>query len=363
MINFSSYNFDKIKANKYKDRKGFLCLDLNENKKIIDEKIILSYFNDFDSSILYNYPYYEDIIDKLSFYVGIDRNNILITNGSSQAIDIAVRGLFNKEDTVLIVSPTFLLYKQILDFIGCNVVNSNYLYKDNNLVFPIEDILKNIKNKDIDGVILCNPNNPLGNLIPKDNIYEILKFTRDKNIPCIIDEAYFEFSKATYKDLIEDYDNLIIIRTFSKFLGIAGLRFGFLLAQKYIIDSFKKIRGRHDVNSFSVFIVDKMLNSNNLLLSAVEDFNYRKMYFKKRLTELGITVIDCHTNFLLIKSKNSNILSQKLLENKILVNDLSNYQDSNGILDNILRVSVPTIEDIDFFIGVLEKMDIDSLKL
>ncbi len=231
------------------NRRKTIKLDLNESYEMFDGTF-LKKLNKIDNFIVSCYPEYDKLIGLISGYAKQPNCNIVITNGADQAIELVLRLFFDKKSNIVIPSPVFFRYDNIFSILGAKARHVFYKEGKNGFVFPIDETLEELEQTD--GIVLCNPNNPLGSNIDDKDIIKILKRSKKLNIPCIIDEAYFEFYSKTSTPLIKRFNNLIIIRTFSKMFGLAGLRLGYVIANKDIIKQLIKIRGPWSVNHFAV---------------------------------------------------------------------------------------------------------------
>lgn len=325
------------------NRLGSVKLDLNENVGVFDNKFIEK-FRSFDSTILNCYPEYDAFLKQLSEYTNQPTKNIVLTNGGDQGIDLTLHLLFDKNSKVILPSPVFSMYDHVLGTIGCSVVHVPYIDKESYFEFPFEQTLKELSGSQ--GLILCNPNNPLGYSIEKEKLLLLLDKTQELNIPCILDEAYFEYYGKTYADQLAKYRNLIIIRTFSKVFGLAGLRLGYILANDYVCKELLKIRGPWDVNHFAIFVSGIILQDTNFFLQQIEAFKTRKETVAKLLQSKKFTVYDTATNFLVVRYENIEKFVNKLKGDGILVSDISDYPFSFDLLKNMARIAIPSENDL-----------------
>ena len=217
---------------------------------------------------------------------------------------------------------------------------------------PLEEILELMGDGKVKLIIFSNPNNPTGIFTEIEDVEKILKKAKEKDIAVLHDEAYFEFSGITAKDLIEKYDNLYIMRTFAKAFGLVAARAGYILSQENNIQELKKIRGPYDVNMFA----------KTAIISALEDIDYAKKYIKetmkeskpkleKFLKEKGIPFLPSAANFLLLKLENPEKIIEGLKEKGILVRP---KKWPNGSLT--VRVSIGRLKDTERFIKVFDKL-------
>lgn len=319
-------------------REAFIKLDLNESYALFSNNFLNKY-KSFNNFVISGYPEYDKLLKLLSSYSHQPVKNIVLTNGGDQAIELLLRLFLNDETTVLMPSPVFSIYDHILQLLNIRVKHISYIKSTNYFSFPINEVYDNLSKSNC--LILCNPNNPLGSSINEADLLALVSKTNELNIPCIIDEAYFEFYGQTAAELINKYSNLIIIRTFSKMFGLAGLRLGYILANKPVIDQLLKIRGPWDVNHFAVFAAEIALNNLTYFLKRIETILKFRTELESLLVKNSFQFFKTHTNFSVIKSDGKADFIKKLQKQNILINDISNYPFHFGLLRNTVRITIP----------------------
>ncbi|PIU22114.1 MAG: hypothetical protein COT14_02905 [Candidatus Diapherotrites archaeon CG08_land_8_20_14_0_20_30_16] len=323
---------------------NLLRLNLNENKYALSnstfKKITL-----FDRSVVTNYPNYNNIVNLIAKYINLGRENILVTNGANQGLDIVISSLF-KNKSVIVPTPTYYPIYFHLKNNNAKTKIVHYKTNKNNFVLPLKEILTKLKNAN--GIIIINPNNPLGTIIPQKDLLKIIKTCNKLKKFCVVDEAYYEFYGKSCKDLIKHYKNLIVIRSFSKFFGLAGLRLGYIIAHKCLISKFKTYQGENTVNSFAIFAGETCLRDLNHFYKVRDAILKAKNDLYNFLVDNNIKSWKSNTNFLLIKHKDSNQIYKQLYEKKILVSNTSNYSHYDNLLKNTLRITVPIGKDLAF---------------
>ncbi|OIP85272.1 histidinol-phosphate transaminase [Candidatus Roizmanbacteria bacterium CG2_30_33_16] len=214
-------------------------LDANENI-FGPSKSLNSVLLKFKGFQFYPDPEYKRLRRVIGKYVGIPENNIVVGSGGDELIDLLLRLILEPKDQVINSPPTFGSYSTST-FLNRGVIINIPRIKD--FAIDIKKILNNINDK-TKLIIICNPNNPTGNLTNLNHIIKIL----DTQKLVLIDEAYFEFSNITVLPLMKKNSNLIILRSFSKWAGIAGLRLGYLIASPFLINQVMKIKPPYNVN-------------------------------------------------------------------------------------------------------------------
>jgi histidinol-phosphate aminotransferase len=228
--------------------KDYLLLDFNERTAPPSPKVKEALRKFIDSDRLQIYPEYGSLETKIAQYAGVRPVQVMVTNGGDQGIDIVCRAHLNEGDKVIIPFPEFAMHYQSSGIQGAEILEPRYK-KEGKL--PVDEILGLMDDEKMKLLIFSNPNNPTGISAPIEEVEKILIKARKKKIAVLHDEAYFEFSKITAKDLIERYDNLFIVRTFAKAFGLVSARAGYLISQEGNIRELLKIRGPYDVNMFA----------------------------------------------------------------------------------------------------------------
>ena len=320
--------------------KGYLLLDFNEMTVETSPKVKKALHAFVDSGRVQAYPEYGDLNEVVAAYADCKPEEVLVTNGSDQAIDVVMRAFVEKGDRVVIPSPSFAMEYQSSLIQGADIIRPEY--RGLTLSFPLDEVLGLIDSSPR-LLVLCNPNNPTGGDIPMGDVRRILEKAREKGVVVLHDEAYFEFSGITAKDFVQEFDNLCITRTLSKQFGIASVRAGYVISQVQNIQEFMKIRGPYDVNMFAA----------SAIRAALQDAEYSQTYIaevmkraKPMLEEFfrkhSIPFYPGKANFLLVRPDDSEKVLRILQEQGILVRP---RRDVPGTL----RVSVGTVKDTERF--------------
>lgn len=252
-------------------------LDGNENPYGCSPKVYQS---------LASYPYYHiypdpeqrDLRQALEEYTGISRQYIICGSGSDELIDLILRLFLKPEDEVINCSPTFGMYPFSTEVCGGKVVD---VARDENFAIDIVGIKKALNEK-TKVIFIASPNNPTGNSITEQEIMELV----DTGKIVVVDEAYFEFSNVTMANLVPSYSNLIVLRTFSKWAGLAGLRVGYGIFPIEIANYLMKIKQPYNVNAAAqVAVLASLTNIDYLRDSVVKIIAERGRLFGK-LSEL-----------------------------------------------------------------------------
>jgi histidinol-phosphate aminotransferase len=218
----------------------------------------------------------------------------------------------------------------------------------------VDSILKNLSPR-TRIIFLCTPNNPTGGLINKKDIKTILDST---DALVVVDEAYFEYSGVNNVDLLNDHDNLFILRTFSKVMGLAGMRVGYGLSNPQFIQYMHRVKPAFSLTRLSQIAAVATLNDKDYIKTSIQlGIQSREYLYTELLNLSNLIVLKSKANYLLIDIRetgmNSKTLTKKLMEKGIIVRDCSSFL---GLDDYWIRVNVGTIEDDKKFIEVLKEI-------
>lgn len=328
---------------------GYLLLDFNERTEPYDKYINQYLKKCLNNNTLNIYPAYKNIYEKIAKYAGVKKDNILITNGSGQAIEIIFKTFTQKNDQVIIPSPSFARFYQNANISNNIIITPQYNKSD--LSFPLNKVLKNITSK-TKMIIICNPNNPTGTSLSLIEIEQILQKT--KNSLVYIDEAYFEFSNITAVPLLKKYPNLVISRTFSKAFGLASLRIGYIIANEKLIKEMQKVRGPYDINTLGIKAVEYVLKNISGLKNYVDEVMTKsKPILEKYLTQKNIKYYNSNANFVLIKPTNP-----KKVFNHLKTNNILTRPRIDSVIEGTIRITIGTIKQTKKLIAILDKLNI-----
>ena len=321
-----------------------ILLDANENG-------LGSVIEDIYSLQLNRYPdpSQNTIREKLGNYLNIKKENLCFGVGSDEIIDLLIRIFCEPRiDKVMILQPTYGMYK-----VACDINNVETINVDLNESFQIdfEKVRANYSD-DIKIIFLCSPNNPTGNLINKK---DILKLAETYNSIIAVDEAYIDFAEkhSLTKEII-NYKNLVMMRTFSKAWGLAGIRCGYCVANEFIINLFMNVKAPYNVNKFIFHSIDEAVKNSSMKDSFVKQILDEKERINNELLNLkGIErVYHSDANFILFKCANSKTILNKLADEGIIIRDRSGHK----YLEDCLRVTIGTHEENNLFINSLKEL-------
>lgn len=316
------------------DEGGGLRLDCNESDFGPSPKVIEALKKVEPSDVQY-YPYYGKLLQKLAKVHGVGIENIILTAGADEAISSIIGTFLEYQDTVLTVTPSFIMPKIYSRINGLNYMEIPYEEK---WEFPAKKFLKNIDNADL--IHLTTPNSPTGEVISPDVIKKIVEKSGDKAI--LIDETYGNYSGVTNLELTKSHDNVFVVRSFSKDFALAGLRLGYIISDAKNIIELRKYLSPYNVSTLTVkaglAALDDLQYFENIKIEMEKSKKMLTEYFEK----LGAKVYPSKTNFLCVDcGVKADFIYHKLLSNNIKVK----YYDKTPFLENCFRITVPTIEN------------------
>ena len=321
-------------------------LDWNECNLPFNEDYLLKLRKSVFNVNLSEYPNISnnELLIRLESYCEINKNNIQIFNGSDSALHYIFATFLNTETKVLMYYPN---YNQVESYIQLYSNNLNYSYINN----PFDDHTYNFEDiNDNDVIYITNPNNPTGKIIEPDIIKKLLQ--QHPNKLFIIDEAYYEFSNKTCVNLVNEFNNIIVTRTFSKAFSLASIRLGYICTSELNINEINKIRNTKEVNSFAQTLGVTSLDNINHVKDRINIINKNKELFINELKKLNIEFIESMSNFVLIRVKDSSLLIDELTKKNILVRDRSSFKG----LENCVRITIGEINDMMTIINTIKNM-------
>lgn len=323
-----------------RDRK-YIKLNTNENPYPPSPKVLEAITRETCGDLrLYPDPEASSVKNAVSDYYRIHPDEVFVGNGSDEVLALCFPAFFNRGDMISFPEITYSFYPVFANLFGVcyQAVPLNEDFTVNLDEFPAH----------AKGILIANPNAPTGIAAGLDEIENFLKKNRDKLI--IIDEAYVDFGAESAVPLIEDYENLLIIQTFSKSRALAGLRIGFALGNVNLIEALNRVK-----NSFNSYTVDRIAQA--AAVAAIKDKDYFNEICGKiirtrettahKLVSLGFKVLPSSANFLFVSHDkiSGGELFLKLKADGILVR----YFDTKGI-ENFIRISVGTDEEMDILV-------------
>ena len=321
-------------------------MDSNENPFPWPEKMRKALYG--EELALNRYPdgMAEELKKAIAAYVNVSDSGILTGNGSDELVQTILLTFGGLGKSLVLHPPTFGMYRIYARLTGTAVADVPLLP---DLTLDTEGMLKAALKPEANVVIICSPNNPTGSLFPQE---DILRLTRESGKIIVVDEAYAEFVGETLVPEIKNYPNLIIMRTFSKSFGMAGLRLGYLLGQPEVIDLVNRVRAPFNVNTFSqragILALEHLAEYREQIRRIMAETG--KLF--EGLSRLpGVVVYPTRTNFILFQPPDSDGWAEALLKEGFLVRNLGDIP----VLGRCLRISAGLPEENERFLQAVQR--------
>jgi len=285
----------------------------------------------------------------LARHAGWMPEGVLAGNGSNELIQALLMVTVGRGKRVLISEPTFTLYRQVATVLDGEVTS---VPLTGSLAYDAALLRRTIAESNPDVTIICSPNNPTGCVLPDDELRAILNAA---NGLVVIDEAYHEFAGHTVVPLLNEHQNLVVLRTFSKAMAMAGLRIGYLLAAPELAREIGKALLPYNLNVISQTAAEVAIELyESELRPLVKQITAERDRLFADLGQVGgLTPVESKANFMLVRSRiEPRIVFTELLSRDILIRDVSSYP----MLSEYFRVSVGTPDENDRLIHGLEEI-------
>lgn len=329
-----------------KDKK-YIKLNTNENPYPPSEKVIEAINNETNSDLkLYPDPTCSDLINEISDYYNVNNDEVFIGNGSDEILAFIFMTYFEKGKTVLFPDISYTFYKVYADLFK---LDYEMIKLDDKFNIPLDELKK--KNG---GVILPNPNAPTGKYIDTFELEKVVKANEDSVV--IIDEAYVDFGGESMVPYIKKYPNLLVVQTFSKSRALAGLRVGFAIGNKELIEGLNRIK-----NSMNSYTIDRLALVG--AKAAIKDNEYFKKITKliietrekyiAKIKELGFEVLNSKSNFIFVKHSKlkGEYIYNKLKEKGVLIRYFGKPR-----IEDYLRITIGTNEEMEILIEKIKEI-------
>ncbi len=282
----------------------------------------------------------------LAKHLNVKENMLMFGNGSNELEQLIAETFVEPGDEVMFSSLSFVVYPIVTDIAGgvpIQVPHKNFRH-------DIERFIEKLSEK-TKLVFLCNPNNPTGTIITKEEFEKFMQSVSERTI-VVLDEAYFEYVQdKNYPDglaYLSKYKNLIVLRTFSKIYGLAGLRIGYGIADPEIVSFIERVRPPFNVNSLAQIAALYALKDNAHIKKTIKINNTGKKFLEKEFEKLKIEYVQSHANFIFVKFKySSKFVFEELLKKGIII---------RPFFDNYARITIGKMTENKRLIKELKKI-------
>ncbi len=346
MVRYVVELINKYKAGKFPGKGDYINLSSNENPYPPAEEVLKAIERSTKTINRYPNPEYPELKNAIAEYLKVDVNEIFLGNGISDCIYNICNTLLDTLDKVTIPMPSYTMYAMYSMLREASIDYRIYPYYK----IDFDDFIANASDSRL--IFLCSPNNPTGNVIPFKGIKEVVESVRGY---IVLDEAYVEFSDSSAIKLTDSYENLIIMRTFSKFFGLAGLRIGYgICKDTKVVSALEKVRLPFCINHIAVVAgveAIRCLDYYKKVRNKIVD--ERERLYRELSKFEGIEVFPSKANFLLVKVKGNLGLADKLEERKILVRDVTGLM---GLVGEHVRITVGKLEENNALLNALKEI-------
>lgn len=320
-------------------------LDANENNYGASPRVgkVLSGYNNFH---IYPDAAQTELREELSRYTGVPAEQIVVGAGSDQLIELIIMLFAAPNDEIITMSPSFPMYRFYAELGGVKVVD---VPRDSDFYIDVAGIIDAVTPK-TKLIFLPNPNNPTGTMTTAGDIRRLAQ----TGLPLVVDEAYFEFTGETALPLMPEFQNVMLLRTFSKWSGLAGLRVGYGIFPRSIADFLHAIRDPYNVNATAVAAVKESLADLDYLLCNIQKIVSERERLLLKLADIKwLKVYPSKANFILcdLLKGDAKDVQQKLEDRGILIR---HYADAR--LKNCIRISVGKPGEDDKLLAALEEI-------
>jgi len=321
---------------------------MNENPEGLPREFFDRVISKLTPELLAMYPETAVLTQKLANYLDVGPEMITLSNGSDEAIK-CIFEVFGNSGNVISVYPTFEMYAVYAKLYGLEHRVINYR---NDFSIDIADIIRAI-DPDTSIVSLLNPNNPIGNVYTSAETERIIESARRYGAIVVIDEAYHYFYPNTFLKLTKKYDNVLLIRTFSKLCSIAGCRIGYAVGNSRLISLLNKVRGTYCVNAVALVFAEAILDDPEIINNLIEKEKAGRDFVIGSLKANGYEYYAENGNYIFIKPRRPvGDVCAALEAEKILVKTYSHQ-----MLKDYIRITTGGIEPMLRFCEIFYKID------
>jgi len=281
--------------------------------------------------------------ERLADFSAWQKDGVIAGNGSNELIQALLMVTIGEGKRVLISEPTFALYRQVTTVLGGDLISVPLTRE---FQFDVESLAREIEQTQPDVVILCSPNNPTGCVLSAEDLRRLLSIAPGL---VVIDEAYHEFAQRSAVPLLNEFDRLVVLRTFSKAMALAALRVGYLLASPELVTEIRKAVLPYNLNAFSQTAAEVAIDLYEAELMPLVRalISERDRLFEELKKIQGLSPIKSEANFMIAKATvGPKQIFEELIKKDILVRDVSSYP----MLSEYFRISVGTPEENDLLV-------------
>ncbi|WP_406532266.1 histidinol-phosphate transaminase [Methanobrevibacter sp.] len=296
----------------------------------------------------------KELVSEMARYSGVEDSQVIVGgDGADEIIDVLAKTFIDEGDEFIVPLPSYMYYEYLLQQYGARPVYAKWDLDKNEL--DVDSIFETIGER-TKMIFLCSPNNPTGTLIQKDVLADIA--SKNPDILVVVDEAYFEYSEVTNKDLINEFNNIFIIRTMSKVLGLAGMRIGYGLACSEIIEYMHRIKPVFSLTRLSFVAALNTFRDTEYIEESIRKGIESRQYLYDELSKIdSLNVFPSKSNFMLIGIRDTGFtasqLALELMKRGIIVRDCTSFK---GLDEYWIRISICTLDEDKKFIDIIKEV-------
>lgn len=317
-----------------------LWLDKNECADPKMNRIVMQSLSKIPKEALFTYPDLDLLYDKVAKFSNFLPENVLLTAGSDGAIRACYESCIQSGDSIVLSRPSFAMYEVYSKVYGAKVTWLDYEKSENGPILKVERVVKTIKQIRPKMVCLPNPDSPTGTVFSYLDLRKIVDAASDIGALMLIDEAYHPLYIETSAPWINEFKNLVVVRSFSKAWGAAGLRVGYTLANKELTAMLHKQRPMYEIGNVSAKAIEALLDHEKDMLQSVNRINAGKKYFQDSMNDLGLSSYESYGNFVHVRFGKYADEIHKNLEGKVYYRK----DFTNPCLEGYSRFSTTTKE-------------------
>ncbi len=288
-----------------------------------------------------------ELKEAIGDYIDVNPVEICVGNGSDEVLDLICKAFMDSGDKALVPIPTFSQYELVCRI---NSVEPKFLELEK-FQWKAGKLIENMN--DVKAAFIGRPNNPTGNGLDEKGLEELLETGK----AIIVDEAYVEFEGDSVVSWVKNYDNLVVLRTFSKIFGLAGLRVGYGIANPELVMALETVRPPFSVNRLAQKAAFAALKDKDFLQESKEMILKGREYLARELENLGFKVLPSNANFLMVSPEPIELTATKLYdylsENGIVIRNLSGFR---GIEGEWIRITVGKPDQNKYLIKTLKEL-------
>lgn len=296
----------------------------NLNPMGVPESVMKAIADNADSVIRYPDSYYPGLKSAIATYAGCKEDQLVLATGSSDLLRLYITSLAPKKAMVLV--PSFSEYEKVLNIYGCEIVYYE-LKEEDNYEFDIADFVAHLDSS-IDLIILGNPNNPTSQIISRDDMITMAEVCKELDTFLLIDEMYIEFTEKypelTCIPIVDDYDNIAVLRSVSKFFAVPGLRLAYsVMNNKEYMDTLRLTAAPNPISSLTAAVCIEMFKDKKYIEeSRSQIYTERNLIYSAMSTNKNVKLFKPSANFMLVK----------ILKDDVSANQIAAHCNLKGIV-------------------------------